>query len=325
MKKPLMILAIMSIALMVSGRAKSEPSSGVEDLSRPVGNEPPMLGIHWARGFNPSYLLKQAHRGAASSTPDMSSHGGPVLPNAVTASIFWGSGWKNPGDKINGMDAWYTGFSGSSYAATSDEYTGSNGQVTAATTYLGHSIDYSKAASGNRTSSILAEVCKWYPHPNANDYYAVYVDLKRSGSYCAYHSWGSCNGTPIEFAFFWNLDGDAGCDPQSNVKTESQGLAALANVSGHELSETRTDPTGQGWYDSNGQENGDKCVWTFNDQPVSFPLSTSSIYYNANFLSWKLQGEWSNAAYDNNYGYPNSSGQNGCLDGDGDDGVGGNP
>ncbi len=31
--------------------------------------------------------------------------------------------------------------------------------------------------------------------------------------------------------------------------------------------------------------------------------------------NWKLQGEWSNAAYTAGTGYPNSSGQKGCLDG----------
>ena len=30
---------------------------------------------------------------------------------------------------------------------------------------------------------------------------------------------------------------------------------------------------------------------------------------------WKTQGQWSNHAYDTNTGYPNSSGQDGCLDG----------
>jgi len=30
---------------------------------------------------------------------------------------------------------------------------------------------------------------------------------------------------------------------------------------------------------------------------------------------WKIQGEWSNNAYNTGTGYPNSSGQKGCLDG----------
>jgi len=47
-------------------------------------------------------------------------------------------------------------------------------------------------------------------------------------------------------------------------------VAALANVSAHELSEAMTDPASPGaWYDSSDQENGDKCAWTFNVPSVT--------------------------------------------------------
>jgi hypothetical protein len=312
MKKPLVVLAILSIALTVSARAFSQSRSGAEDLSRPAHDAPPMLGIHWARGFNPSYLQQHAHTGGTSS-PDMSYHGGKILTTAVIQAIFWGTSWNaNVGDEISGLDDWYTGFSGSNYAAISDEYTGSNVQVGPDTTYSPgrYVVDNSRASSGNKTSAILAEVCKVItPDSSGNGYYAVYVDLPRKGSYCAYHSWGSCKGVPVQFAFFWKLDGDSGCDPQSTVPNQSEGLAALANVSGHELSEARTDPTGAGWYDSGGAENGDKCVWTFNVPYVTFPKGST-------WTEWKIQGEWSNAAYNGGTGYPNSAGQDGCLDGD---------
>jgi hypothetical protein len=181
--------------------------------------------------------------------------------------------------------------------------------VSPATTHLGHIIDTSAAAGGSRSSTILAEVCKVIKSPESAGagYYAVYTDLpRRHASYCAWHSYGQCGGVPVQFAFFWKLDGDPGCDPQSAVPNESQGLAALANVSGHELSEARTDPASPGaWYDSSGAENGDKCAWTFNVPYVKF----------SNGSEWKIQGEWSNNAYNSGTGYPNSSGQNGCVDG----------
>jgi hypothetical protein len=204
------------------------------------------------------------------------------------------------------LDSFYSGFSNSNYAKTSDEYTGTNGQVGPTITNGGHFIDTTTASGGNNTSPILAEVCKVIPSPVANGYYPVYTDLPRGhAGYCAWHSYGSCSGVPVQIAFFWELDGDAGCDPQDSQTGHSQGLAALANVSGHELSEARTDPRNGGWYDSSGEENGDKCVWTFNVPSVKF----------SNGSYWKVQGEWSNAAYDSGTGYPNNSGQKGCLDG----------
>jgi hypothetical protein len=110
----------------------------------------------------------------------------------------------------------------------------------------------------------------------------------------------------VEFAFFFNLDGDAGCDPQSNVSGQSQGLAALANVSGHETSETVSDPGLNAWFDSSGAENADKCAWSFGSASVKFTNGTN----------WKIQGNWSNAAYlSSTRGYINTSFQKGCIDG----------
>lgn len=286
--------------------APATSAAATAALGAQVGNgpaqppgDPPMLGIHWARG-----------QARTTSSPDMTWHGGDVLPTAVVEAIYWGTSWSSTsfvGDKISGLDAFYAGIGGSNYAGTNTEYTGSNGQVTTGVGYLGHLVDTSAGPShAPRTSTILNEVCAQIASPVANGYYPVYVDAPRGhAGYCAWHSYGTCNGVPVQFGFFFNLDGDPGCDPQDTSGLHSQGLAALANVSGHEASETVTDPRNGGWYDSNGGENADKCAWTF-----GAPLLTFS-----NGTQWKIQGNWSNHAYDTNTGYPNSSGQDGCLSG----------
>jgi len=271
-----------------------------QDVNKnPNKKEPPILGPHWAGGV--------AHEKGASSSPDMTYHGGPILPSVSVTAIFWGASWPTyTGDEITGMDKWYTGVGGTSYVATVDEYTDSSGQqVSSSITYNGHVVDRSSVPKHLSTSGVLGEVCKVITKPVANAYYPVYVDKARGGAnYCAYHSWGSCNGTPVEFGFFFKPDGDAGCNPGSTVSGQSEGLAADANVSGHELSETRSDPNGNAWYDSSGGENGDKCAWTFGGPYVLFGSQ-----------EWKIQGNWSNYDYDHNTGYANSSGQKGCADG----------
>lgn len=273
---------------------------------------PPMLGVTWAQATDKSPNVLTARLPIVNlpvSNADMTDHGGKIMPTADVTAIFWGTSWANyGGDKIWGLDRWYYGFSGSNYSQVSDEYTGSNGQVGPITQYAGHVIDTSAAGDGNDTNAILGEVCKVIknPDPSGNGYYPVYVDKPRgSAGFCGYHSYGSCQGTSVQFAFFFDLDGDGGCDPGDNSGLHSQGLAALANVSGHELSETRTDPDLNAWYDSAGQENGDKCAWTFGAPLVTFADGTQ----------WKLQGEWSNNAFNNGTGYPNVSGQIGCVSG----------
>jgi hypothetical protein len=262
-------------------------------------------------------------KGASTAGPrrsaNMTYHNGKIMPTVVSKAIYWGPSWASGSfvaDKISGLDAWYTGHSGSRYAATVGEYTdtlGGGHQVgSTGFTNQGYVIDTSTAAGGGSTSTILNEVAKQVKagtivlDPNGNSYIPVYTDVRRgSAGYCAWHSNGTINGVTVQFAYFFNLDGDAGCDPQDTQTGHSQGLAALANVTAHELSEARSDPMGSAWYDSKGAENGDKCAWTFNVPYVTFPNGTV----------WKLQGEWSNAAYNAGTGYPNSSGQTGCLDG----------
>jgi hypothetical protein len=263
-------------------------------------HEPPAF-VHWSREY--ANL-------ARSGSVNMTWHNGQIMPTAATAAIFWGKSWSNStfvGDKITGLDKWYQGVGSSSYAATVNEYTGTNGQVTSTITYSGYVVDATAAPTGApQTSAILSEVCKVIPNPVSNGYYAVYVDTPRGNTgYCAWHSYGTCGSTPVQFAFFFSLDGDPGCDPQDSSGLHSQGLAALANVSGHELSEARSDPRNGGWYDSRGNENGDKCAWTFGSSSLSFADGTQ----------WKIQGNWSNKAYTARTGYANSSGQNGCVDG----------
>ena len=129
-----------------------------------------------------------------------------------------------------------------------------------------------------------------------------------NANYCAWHSYGTCSGFVVQIGFFFNLDGDAGCNPQSNLDgtsagvgsfTYSQGLNALANVAAHEMSEMRSDPLLNAWYDSKGSENGDKCSWTFPTTYETFFASSGPTTYGSVFpaTTWKLQGEWSNAAY----------------------------
>jgi hypothetical protein len=248
--------------------------------------------------------------GSGSSSALMTYHNGPVLHASKTMAIFWGSQWSQAsfqGDKVTGLDSFFSGFSGSGIAHTGTEYSDTTGPVTSASTYLGHVFDLSAAPHTQlHTSTAVAEACKVVGNnPDPSALYLIYTSTGAGNvNYCAWHSWGTCsNGKQIQVAYMPNLDGVAGCDPGDSTSGHSEGLAALANVTSHELMETITDPRGSAWYDNGGSEIGDKCAWSF--APV---LSTL-----ANGSQWMLQMEWSNAAYTAGTGLPNLSGQNGCI------------
>jgi hypothetical protein len=259
-----------------------------------------------AFGFVPSRNANHPARpGGGSHYFALQWHNGPVMHSTTVVPVFWGSKWSNSSftsDKVTGLDYVYSHVGGTPYFHTNSEYTDSIGNVNTTSVSKGTDLtDTSATPSGApSTSAVLNEVAKMTGgRPVAGAYYPVYSDQPRgSAGYCAWHSSGTINGTQVEFGFFFNLDGDAGCDPGAPSSTgHSQGLSALANVTGHELSEMVTDPQLNAWYDQKGDENSDKCAWTWNGL-VTIGTQT-----------WKIQGNWSNAAAATNSGYANV----GCI------------
>ena len=264
---------------------------------------PPSIAAGPAFGFVPSHNVN--HLNGRGHVSLLAWHNGPVMHSTTVAPIYWGSNWSNTsftGDKVTGLDYVYSHVGGSGYAHTNSEYYDGSGNVnTTSISKASNVIDTSATPSGApSTGQVLAEVATATNNrPTANAYYPVYSDQPRGNAgYCAWHSSGTINGIRVQFGFFFNLDGDPGCDPQAPTNLgHSQGLSALANVTGHELSEMLTDPQLNAWYDQRGSENADKCAWTFNG-----PVAIGS-------QSWKIQGNWSNAAANTNSGYANG----GCI------------
>jgi hypothetical protein len=308
--------AMISAMLMMFGCASGADYSAEQPSSSDEQASSGEQGLHGA----PEHLQLQkgeAHNsggGTSGGSPLLNYGGGGILQTNETMAIFWGTTWKDTDEKVTGLDTFFEGFSGSNYAKASTEYyqtvNGTNTNVTATSTYLGHTIDATPAPRrALTTSSAVAEACKVVGgNPDPNALYLIYTSTGAGHvSYCAWHSWGTCSsGKDIQVAYMPNIDGIAGCDPGDTSGLHSQGLAAVANVTAHELSETITDPRGKGWTDASGQENGDKCAWSFSPQ-------NNGLVTFSNGSQWKLQGEWSNAAFTAGNGYNNRSSQPGCI------------
>jgi hypothetical protein len=293
MKPTWMVAAVVATACLASGVAAAASS-------RPdVLDAQPAHGLIGSRG--------EAHTGAKPGPlPLLTWHRGPVMHSTTVVPIFWGSKWSSSSftsDKVTGLDDLYSHIGGTAYAHTNSEYADGAGNVNTTSISKGSDLtDLTATPSGApSTNAVLQEVSKLTGgHPVAGAYYPVYSDQPRGNAgYCAWHSSGTINGIQVEFGFFFALDGDPGCDPQAPTGLgHSQGLSALANVSGHELSETLTDPQLNAWYDQKGNENADKCAWTF----------SGTVQIGSQ--SWKIQGNWSNAAASANSGYANG----GCIE-----------
>jgi hypothetical protein len=296
------LLAAAVVVLVACSEGDQVPTSPGGDVSFETGEN----GLHGRP--EPHVFLRRGFAGKPVRSVNLTYHGGPVLTASKAEAVFWGSPWGTTsfaGDKITGLDNFFSHFGGSNFAGTNTEYSG----ITKSMAYLGHVFDASAPPTKALTvSQAVAEACK--VTNNAPDPVGVYFIYTSTGAghvnYCAWHSWGNCsNGAPVQVAYMPNLDGIAGCDPGSPGSLgHSQGLAALANVTAHELSEAITDPRGSAWYDSGGSENADKCAWVF---PSIVTLASGS--------SWQAQGNWSNARFNAGTGYANLSGQKGCING----------
>jgi hypothetical protein len=84
--------------------------------------------------------------------------------------------------------------------------------------------------------------------------------------YCGYHSDMSINSGASEIVYAdmpW-LYGTSGCDVSWFAGYANSGdIDSTVGVFSHELSETMTDPNLNAWYDSSGNEIGDKCAYTY--------------------------------------------------------------
>jgi hypothetical protein len=258
------------------------------------------------------------------SSLDLSFQGGPILISPSVYMIFWGTSWTNStfvGDKITGLTSFYQGLSGSGYATIPVEYPGPGfppTYITPRPSLGGSDIDNSAAPGSTPTNAqILAEIAKVLQQhgdgPTAFGVYAVYATTPPGSGFCAFHGSGAISGTTVQFLWIPDLDNVAVCNPGDISGLHSEGLAAIANVSAHELTEATTDPHANAWYStSDGYEIGDRCAWVF----------TAALTTLSNGARFKLQDEWSNAANDGGYGAAgDASGQlngsqgAGCLSG----------
>jgi hypothetical protein len=112
-------------------------------------------------------------------------------------------------------------------------------------------------------------------------------------TYCAYHGkFGPATSPTIYANQPYAAYVPNACDSEQHPNGND--ADATINVTSHEHNEANTDPMLDAWYDSSGDENGDKCAWNFGT-----PLGTTGTgQYNQLIGTGRyyLQQEWSNAS-----------------------------
>jgi hypothetical protein len=184
-------------------------------------------------------------------------------------------------------------------------YDGSNRHVSNSVQYAGSTTDsYSRGTSlsDSAIQGVVADAINQGRLPkDANAVYFVLTSSDVTASsgfctqYCGWHTHGTVTGSDIKYAFIGNPDRcPSACEQQTTGPNGNAGADGMASILSHELEEAATDPDLNAWYDTRGQENADKCAWTFGTTYRVANGSQANVRLgNRDFL---IQRNWVNAS-----------------------------
>jgi PKD domain len=115
-----------------------------------------------------------------------------------------------------------------------------------------------------------------------------------ASGYCGYHtvsSDGSIRYAVIPYNAVKDPDGTVHCQSQNPRPNSSTADPTLSTIS-HEHNEMVTDPFGDAWLDSSGEEEADKCITSFG--PILGGSGSSGFNQLIHGGHYFLQDEWSN-------------------------------
>jgi hypothetical protein len=113
--------------------------------------------------------------------------------------------------------------------------------------------------------------------------------------YCGWHTHGTISGSDIKYSFVGNPDRcPSACEAQTTSPNNNAGADGMASIISHELEEATTDPDLNAWYDRRGQENADKCAWTFGT--TSTAGNGSQYNMTLGSRNYLIQRNWVNAS-----------------------------
>ena len=292
----LSMLALISVFSVVFSQGKSE-------LANPKV-------IHRLRQDKDEEKNQDAHPGEAKARPrpggnGISYHGGPLILGTTNVYYIWYGNWSgNTATTI--LTDLAQNIGGSPYFnINTTYYNGSNVHVTNSVSYVNSTTDnYSRgtALSDSDIQAIVASAISSGRLPydtNAVYFVLTSADVNETTGfctqYCGWHTHGTINGFDIKYAFIGNPDRcPSACEAQTTGPNGNAGADGMASIISHELEEAVTDPDLNAWYDTRGQENADKCAWTFG---TTFSAGNGSVYnVTLGSRNYLIQRNWVNAS-----------------------------
>jgi hypothetical protein len=196
-------------------------------------------------------------------------HGGPIILKGTNVHYIWYGNWSgNTATSL--LEHLAMSIGGSPYFNINTTYTNGSGvRVANVVKYVGSAFDSYSQGTTLSDAAVEAIVAAQNPTDTKGVYFVLTsADVnEKSGfckNYCGWHTYTNINGYDIKYAFVGNPDRcPSACAAQTTSPNGNAGADAMASIIAHELEEATTDPDLNAWYDSRGEENADKCAWTF--------------------------------------------------------------
>lgn len=254
----------------------------------------------------PKHVLPVRGGLEAAVTNGISYHGGSVMTGTANKAYYiWYGNWaNNSATTLLPHLAQHLG--GSPYFNINTTYYNKAGtHVSNAVAYGGSTTDsYSqgKSLTDATVETVVASAIAAGKLPK--DSRAVYFVLasadvdETSGmctQYCGWHWYGTIAGSKLKYSFVGNPDRcPSACEQQTTSPNGNAGADGMASIVAHELEEAVTDPYGTAWYDAAGEENADKCAWTFGAESTAANGSRYNMILGG--TEYLIQQNWLNAS-----------------------------
>ncbi len=252
-------------------------------------------------------------------------NGGPVLKgNPVPIYVIWYGTWNstsptssNTMGTVSVIDTFLNNLGNSAIEKVNSTYGDNTGNVSGNLTLGGQIFDTGSQGTSLTNNRLTNIVTRSLSNGLPTDPNGVYVVITSSNvsergfcnQFCGFHTRQTINGVDIKWSFVGNVDRcPAGCEIQTTGPNSPAanvgGADGISNVLTHETEEAISDPDLNAWFDSSGQENADKCNFTFGTTTTCTAGSlctgaadTAGAKFNQSFgnHNWMVQQNWENA------------------------------
>lgn len=284
---PTLILAFAAIAMM--------PLSASAATVTSIRSHPAHHMAH--------FLLKkniQARRPNAFGNNNLIYNGGPVMGGTTNVfAIFWEPTGNVSANYNSLIERYFGDIGGTALYQNNTQYTDSNGDVPSNTVLAGTFVDttpypesplldsdiqneVTNAQNINGWVSGIDNIFFVFTERNQDICFDSTLSQCASNTFCAYHNFFGTDTIYATMPYAASFSCNPGSSPNNDDADQT------LNVTSHEQMEAATDPLLNAWIDSQGQEIGDKCNFTFG------PLDANGGDISVNGDEYILQQEWDN-------------------------------